>query len=153
MNLYRFSPITSEDTFNKALEYITAELDTLSQKLFDTSLPITTLKIFAHYPDEYEYLHTIVFQMGPQAAFSSETSLYVQVEKEIHGHHIQYVGVRIVDPYRLHVGCGDYEIPNFSDFKNKGSNKTPLVREFSDDMLEVWHPDFDVLGYVVATPL
>jgi len=150
MNLYRFSPITNKDTFDKALLYITAELDDLSRKLFETSFPITTLKIFSHYPDEYEYLYTIVSQMGPQTAFSSETSLYVQVEKEIHAHNIQYVGVRIVDPYRLHVGCGDYEIPDFSDFKDKWSNKTPLVREFSDDMLEVWHPDFDVLGYVVS---
>ncbi len=149
MNFYRFSPITSEKSFNEAITYITIKLDTMSQQLFQTKLPITTLKLFAHYPDEYEYLLTLINHMGSPAPFNSETSSYVKVNKEIREHAVKYVGIRIIDPYRLQVGCGDYEIPYFADFKRKWLDTSPWIREFSNDMLEIWHPDFDVLGYVV----
>lgn len=149
MSFYRFSPISNAETFNEAIAYIALTLDTMSEQLFQTSLPVTTLKLFAHYPDEYKYLLTLITQMGAPAPFSSETSLYVQLNKEIHGHLIQYLGVRVIDPYRLQVGCGDYEIPDFADFKLKWLRTSPWIREFSNDILEIWHPDFDVLGYIV----
>lgn len=149
MQLYRFSPINDEGTFEKALEYIVSEMDKLSQEFFNDTLPITTLKIFAHYPEEYEYLHSMVSSLGPTAPFSSQTSLYVEVEREILGYAITYIGIRIVDPYRLHVGCGDWEIAGFETFKKEQLGKTPFVREFNDEMIEVWYPDTDVLGYAV----
>jgi len=152
MKLYRFSPIDNEEMLEKALDYIVSEMDKLSQKFFRESLPITTLKIFPHYPEEYSYLHDLVTKLGPKASFSSQTSLYVRDKRVIRGHNIEYLGVRIVDPYRLQVGCGDWEINNFEEFKTKHLGKTSFVREFADDMMEVWHSDFDVLGYVV-TPL
>ena len=63
---------------------------------------------------------------------------------------INYLGIRIVDPYRLQVGCGDYEIENFEIFKEQHLNKSPYIRQFQDkEMIEVWHPDFDVLGYII----
>jgi hypothetical protein len=34
-NLYRFSPIESEDSFRKALNYLTIELERLSQELLN----------------------------------------------------------------------------------------------------------------------
>lgn len=150
-NIYRFSPIKDTETFEKVLNYITVELDKLSQKLLGESLPINTLKIFPHYLDEYDYLHKLIEPMGPKAPFNSETSLYVEVKKEIEGFTIDYLGVRVVDPYRLHVGCGDYEIKNFEEFKTKYLHTSPYIREIEgrDDMIEFWHPDFDVLGYVV----
>ena len=148
--LYRFSPIKDEKELEQVLDYLTTELEKLSRKLFDHKLPITTLKIFSHYQDEYEYLHNLVIKMGPKASFSSETSTYVQVSKNIRGYDISYLGIRIVDPYRLHVGCGDYEIDNFDEFKKKYAGKTPCVRDFSDDMIEIWHPEYDVLGYVIS---
>ncbi len=147
--LYRFSPIKNSADFDLALDYITQELIGLSLKLLGTELPITTLKVFAHYQDEYEFLHNLVSHLGPETPFSSKTSLYVNAIKTIQKHRIEYIGVRIVDPYRLHVGCGDYEIPNFKEFKQENLNKSNFIREFSDDMIEMWHPDFDILGYVV----
>lgn len=147
--LYRFSPIKDEKTFNAALEYITCELEKLSQKLFDEKLSITILNVFAHYPEEYKYLHTLVSQKGPKAQFSSESSLYVEHSQKIVDYTIEYLGVRIVDPYRMQVGCGDYEVDNFDEFKKKWLGKSDFIRQFSDDMIEIWHPDFDILGYVV----
>ncbi len=147
--IYRFSPINNDKSFREVLEYLTSELEKLSKELLNQSLPITTLKVFAHYPDEYDYLYKLISGMGKKASFSSDTSLYVEVNEKIKGYDIKYLGVRIVDPYRLHVGCGDYEIEDFQQFKVTNSNKSQFVRDFTDDMVELWHPNFDVLGYVV----
>ncbi|MDQ3098793.1 MAG: hypothetical protein M3Q44_03535 [bacterium] len=146
---YRFSPIENEERLEKVWEYLVKELDRLSNQVFKQTLTITTLKIFPHYFDEYDYLHSYISLQGTQASFNSDTSFYATVNKKISDHQLKYLGVRIVDPYRLHVGCGDYEIENFNEFKAKYLNSSPFIRSFRDDMLEVWHPDFDVLGYIV----
>ena len=150
MKQYRFSPIKNKKTLFESYEYIVSELEKLSQMIFGKALPITVLKVFPHYLVEYEDLYKIIAELGSPAEFNSATSFYAKVNENIKGFGIDYLGIRIVDPYRLQVGCGDYEIENFKDFKHEYLNKSPYVRQFSDkDMLEVWHPDFDVLGYVI----
>jgi len=146
---YKFSPIKSEAEIKAVLSYLTTQLEKLSLEIFKEKLPITTLKIFPHYFDEYKYLFEYVKGLGPKASFSSDTSYYAEVDEMISGYNIKYIGVRIVDPYRLHVGCGDYELDDFESFRKKHSNESELVRDFREEMLEIWHPDFDVLGYVV----
>lgn len=148
-SIYHFSPIKDEKGFEEVLSYLVEELDKLANKLFGRSLPITTLKVFPHYQEEYEYLYDLLSKLGSKASFSSDTSLYVQVNKQIKECGIKYLGVRIVDPYRMQVGCGDYEIENFEEFKKQYLGTSPFIRSFRDDMLELWHPDFDVLGYIV----
>lgn len=149
--LYRFSPIKDEQTVDKVFLYLTQELERLSLKIFKEKLPIDTLKIFAHYPDEYNYLYDLISKMGDKSEYSSETSFYVDVDKKISGHNIKLIGLRIIDPYRMQAGCGDYEVSNFNDIKKKYLNSSQYVRDMkrSTDMLEVWHPDFDILGYIV----
>ncbi|HVZ12731.1 MAG TPA: hypothetical protein VG965_06910 [Patescibacteria group bacterium] len=51
----------------------------------------------------------------------------------------------------MQVGCGDYEIDSFQKFKEKYAGKSSFIRDFRHDMLEVWHPDFDILGYVIPS--
>ncbi len=150
-NLYRFSPIESEESFRKVLEYLTIELERLSQELLKKSLPINTLKVFAHHPEEYDYLHKLVSEMGPESSLSSDTSLYVEVNLKINGHDIKHLGVRIVDPYRLQVGCGDFEIGNIEKFKREHTDRSPFIRSFRENMVELWHPNHDVLGYAVSS--
>lgn len=149
--LYRFSPIKDESTLDKVFLYLTLELEKLSLKIFKEKLPIDTLKIFAHYPEEYDFLYNLILKMGPKSNYSSETSFYVDVDRKINGHQIKLLGLRIVDPYRMQVGCGDYEVSNFQGIKEKNLSSTIYVRDMkrSTDMLEVWHPDFDILGYIV----
>ncbi len=151
-NIYRFSPITSPEGIDEAYSYITTELERLSLLLFGKKLPITILKIFAHYLDEYDYLYKQISQKGNPAPFNSKTSYYAEFPTKIAGYEITHVGLRIADPYRLHVGCGDYEIPDFADFKKKYLGTSPFIREFNSEMLEVWHPDFDILGYIIPQP-
>lgn len=147
---YRFSPIKDTQAFDQALIYITGELEKLSKELLGKDLPITTLKVFPHYPEEYDYLYKHIQSLGLAASFNSETSYYAKVDRKILGHDIKFIGVRIVDPYRLHVGCGDYKVEDLEKFK-KEINPSPFIRSFREDMLELWHPDFDVLGYIVSS--
>jgi len=116
--IYRFSPIENEEDIKKVFSYIALELNKLSNKVLGKSLHIDTLKIFAHYSKEFDFIHKYISKLGPKAPFNSETSFYTQVQQKIEGFDIKYLGLRIVDPYRLHVGCGDYYEPkNFENLK------------------------------------
>lgn len=147
--MYRFSPIKDENEFNRVLEYLVGELEELSRQLLSQKLPINTLKVFAHYPEEYRFLLDLVQNMGPAAPFNSDDSYYAQVERQIGHYKIEYIGVRNVDPYRMQVGCGDYEIANFEEVKAEHADKSEYIRVVEGDMVELWHPEFDILGYVV----
>lgn len=154
MKLYRFSPIDNNETCLQVLEYIQNELRKLSNLVMDEELPINTLKIFAHYSDEYDFLRKWVDTLGTPDKESSSTSYYVKPNSQIviNGDPTDYLGIRTPDPYRPQVGCGDYVINNFDELKAKYINKSPFFREVTHKkyhMLELFHPDIDVLGYIV----
>jgi len=146
---YRFSPVVGEENLKKVFEYIANELQSLLMKICNEKLPITTLKVFPHFEDEYESLHTIIARMGEPAPFNSNTSFYAKCDEQISGNNINYLGVRVVDIERPQVGCGDFEIDDFEEFSKKYVGKSEFVSNFRRDMLEVWHPEFDVLGYII----
>lgn len=149
MKLYRFSPIEEEAGFKEALEYVVTQLQKLSEELLGEALPLKTVKLFAHYPDEYEYLHQLVSSLGPKDPLSSDTSFYVETDMKVAGVDVTCLGLRVVDPYRMQVGCGDLGVDDWREFKTKYHSKAPFIREFREDMIELWHPDYDVLGYIV----
>lgn len=151
--LYRFSPIASEDECQRALEYIQIKLRELSRLVLEEQIPVYTLKIFAHYEGEYEYLLQWANEMGKRDDASSATSYYVKPFEvlKVNDEVVSYLGIRIPDPYRAQVGCGDFIVKNLEDFKKKYIGKK-YIREIEHPvykMLELYHPDFDVLGYVV----
>ena len=149
--LYRFSPIHTEKELYIALNYLTVELEKLSASFFSEKLPVTVLKIFAHHPEEYQFLYSYFKAKGKPAIFNTDKNFYVKVSEELHGNHITYMGVRIPDPYRMQVGCGDYEVSDFDNFRSKYINSNQFIRDAKDatKMLEIWNPDSDVLGYVI----
>lgn len=148
-NLYKFSPIENEPALQEVWNYLTTQLEKLSIEVVGEALPINTLKVFPHYPYEYDYLYQLILSKGPKAAFSSEKNLYVEVKMNVQDYLIEYLGVRVTDPNKPQVGCGDYEIDYFDQFKSERLNTSPYLREVREDMIEIWHPDYDVLGYVV----
>lgn len=151
--IYRFSPIKDEKSLLQVFEYLAIQLNNLSNKLFNLTLPVTSLKVFSHYPEEYNFLRKIISSMGSEVPFNSPTSFYVKVDQKFVDHDIGYLGIRVVDPYRLQVGCGDYEILDFENFKKHHLLRSEFVRPFSNDsnILEIWHPDFDILGYAIPS--
>lgn len=154
MKSYRFSPIHKNEDCIKALEYIQEKLRGLSKLVIEEELPINTLKVFAHYEDEYKFLKTWVDSIGDNEDEGSSTSYYVKphTQMTINNSSVEYVGIRVPDPYRAQVGCGDYVVSNFDKFKTKYLGKSPYIREVPHQkyqMLELFHPDIDVLGYIV----
>jgi hypothetical protein len=95
-------------------------------------------------------LFSLISKMGPKSRYTSQTSFYVDINKKVNGYQIKLLGLRIVDPYRMQVGCGDYELDKFHEFREKHIS-SPFIRDMTKypDMLEIWHPDFDVLGYII----
>lgn len=149
--IYRFSPIQDKISLKKTWEYISIQLHKLAKEVLHEDLPVTYLKVFAHYPEEYNYLYDYLSKLGEPASFNSDKNFYVHSHQEINNNHIKFFGVRIVDPYRMQVGCGDYEVDDFTAYREKHLGKSPFIRDVKDstEMLEIWHPDFDVLGYVI----
>jgi hypothetical protein len=154
MRLYRFSPIKTGTESTEVLEYIQEKLRELSRIVIEEELPINTLKIFAHYDNEYVFLKNWIDSKGQNEDGNSSTSYYVKPHTPmlVNGDPIEYVGIRIPDPYRAQVGCGDYVVDNFEELRAKYLGKSPYVREVPHQryqMLEFFHPDIDVLGYIV----
>lgn len=154
MKLYRFSPLSTNDACQEALEYIDEKLRELSRLIIDERPPVNTLKIFAHYNEEYIFLKQWANSIGKSEDSSSATSYYVKPFKPtvINTDSIEYIGIRVPDPYRAQVGCGDYVVDNYDEFKDKYLNSSPYIREVAHqkyEMLELFHPDMDVLGYIV----
>jgi len=154
MKLYRFSPIEDNETCLETLSYIDEKLRELSSIVLEEKLPINTLKIFAHYDNEYSFLRQWIDSIGSAQDESSKTSYYIEPSSPmiVNNDPIEYVGIRVVDPYRGQVGCGDFVVNNFDEFKEKYLGKSEFIREVPHqkyEMLELFHPDIDVLGYIV----
>jgi hypothetical protein len=78
--------------------------------------------------------------------------LYVNSDLNIQNQHIKFLGVRQPDDEKLQLGYGDFPIENYVQFMaDNAGNK--FIKEIKSGrgqrMLELRHPDFDVLGYVV----
>lgn len=155
---YKFSPIKDIDALHGAATYVIKELGALSKQLLGSELKVSSVKLFAHYPEEYEDLKKILKSLG-EPTFETYTSSYVRLHKPIvvDGQTVELLGIRIPDPYRSHVGCGDFIIDdNFASFKKKyvlDDDPTRFIRTavgHTLNMVELWRPDFDVLGYVLA---
>ncbi len=156
MKLYRFSPITNATECNEALYYTHTQLKALVLLITGRTYKIDTLKLFAHYLDEHVFIKDWVNSIG-KVESESESSYYVRPNEPMQFNEdlIELLGVRVADPYRSQVGCGDYAVEDYDAFKAEFIGLSPFVREVSHpeyEMLELFHPDFDVLGYVVKLP-
>lgn len=152
--LYAFSPITTKAQFDEALAYIVREADRLAELLTSTELKLSTAKVFAHYPEEYELMTKLIREYGEPSTIGRYTSIYVSTDLDIEGSHLDHVGIRIPDPYRMQVGCGNYAVDNLHEFiKTLPKNEHDYIRQFpemKDKFVELWHPDFDLTGYIVV---
>jgi hypothetical protein len=148
---YRFSPITTKTQFEAALAYVVDQAKQLSEQLTGQKLNLSNAKIFAHYPDEFDFLKSVVTDYGKTSDAGRATSKYVDCSHQIGDSHLTKIGVRVADPYRSHVGCGDYEVKDPQTFQRFAPQAPSFVRHFPampKQFLELWHPDFDVLAYI-----
>jgi len=153
-NLYRYSPIETKDNFLEAVQYVAKNTTELCKKVTETSYPISSLTVFSHYPDEFELLKKILLGLGEKV--SENNGPFVKLKKPIqfNNSEISLVRIRKPDPYRLHVGCNDFKVLNYDEFKRTFLSKHPdnlrLIERPKYEMIEFFDPDYDVLAYVLS---
>ncbi len=160
MKLYRFSPITSEVALIESIQYLHVVTNELCVKAIGEQLEVAeNVGIFTHYQEEYEDLISIKESLTESSVhFNNKYYLLKKPLVMPDGTVYKYLYIRKPDPYRAQVGDIDFtmDADKFNALKSeiqKDPSKYPYARIFprSDlDMIELHHPDFDVLPYIVV---
>lgn len=154
MQLYRFSPIKDEKQLREAVIYVADKTSELSRKVIGKSLPISSLTIFAHYPDEFARLSEIARTLGNFVNENNGPHIAIHEPIKVGKNVITHLRIRKPDPYRMQVGCNDFEVPDYNIFKNEylseHSNNLRLIERKDYEMIEFFNPHYDVLAYVVS---
>jgi hypothetical protein len=162
MKLYRFSPITDKKQLLEAIQYVHVACHRLCRQSFSEYLPVAgNVGIFCHYDSEYEQLTTLRQELTEpsdnvnQKYFRLHEPIVVPAQDGIPEATYSYLYIRKPDPYRAHVGDVDFfvGIDRYAGLKQSLENGEVIAgaRLFPRadlDMIELFNPDVDVLGYV-----
>ncbi len=162
MQLYRFSPIKSREELLKAIEYIHFTSYRLCRQSFGQYLPNAgNIGVFCHYDDEYKYLIELRKKLTEdsenfnQKYFRLHKPIVIPAQDGVPETTYEFLYIRKPDPYRHHVGDIDFYLEETEYQKIKQSLEAgqvlPGARIFPGphlDMIELYHPDSDVLAYV-----
>jgi hypothetical protein len=168
VKLYRFSPIDSYPDFFEALSYIHEAGNRLCFEALGEYLPVAeNIGYFCHYESEYQLLSALRVDLtDPSVNFLGKYFLlneplsYASVNA-IPAAEYKYIYVRGPDPYRAQVGDVDF-VMNQEKFEALKQQLTadplsnPHARIFPEsrlDMIELHHPDIDVLSYIVSNTM
>lgn len=167
MKLYIFSPIKNEDELLEAIKYIHFACYKLCKQSFGEYLPNSgNIGVFCHYDDEYKYLIDVRTKLTEasdnvdQKYFKLHEPITIQAEGDVPETTYTYLYIRRPDPYRHHVGDVDFylEESEYRKLKEEMLNgkqiKGARVFERPDlDMIELYDPDVDALGYVSTSKM
>ncbi|CAN5708105.1 hypothetical protein BH23PAT2_BH23PAT2_10320 [soil metagenome] len=165
MKLYRFSPIDNKEQLIEAMKYIHFACHQLRKQSFGKYLPNAgNIGIFCHYDDEYERLKAIRNKItepsnnSDQKYFKLYEPIVISVRDGVPTTTYTHLYIRKPDPYRHHVGDVDFylEQGQYDELKQslldgkqiKGARVFP---RHDLDMIELYDPDVDVLGYISAS--
>ena len=153
MKLYRFN-LTSRKNFLRAIQYVARETSRLMQRTIGRELPITYLTIFAHRHEEYERLVAFATELGKPEETNNGLRFNLKEPIRTRSGDLKRLRIRKPDPYRTQVGCADYDVGDYTDFRDKHLAKHPynvrLIERPGYSMLEFHDPDFDVFAYVMS---
>jgi len=154
MKLYRFSPIKNEEQLKEAVVYIATKTTELSKKIIENTFPVSSLTVFSHYPDEFENLQKMLSNLGKPYNENNGPRILLKEPIQAGDNTIKYLRIRKPDPYRMQVGCSDFDVEDYLDFENKyllkRTNNLRLIDRPDYKMIEFFDADFDVLAYVVS---
>lgn len=162
MQLYRFSPITSQSELLAAIEHIHVQCYTLCYQSFGKYLPNAgNVGVFCHYDQEFNFLINLRQQLTEasdnldQKYFRLLQPIIIPPKGEIPETAYTYLYIRKPDPYRAHVGdidfclpLGDYTKLKQSMLAGKQIHGARVFDRPDLDMIELYDPDIDALGYV-----
>lgn len=149
---HEFSPVNSAERFLAGLEYLADKSVDLAEAVLGERLPIDTICFFTHSDEEYGFVEREVMTRGLVSKLSHGPTIYVETDFEVNGHRIRILGVRRPDETRPQLGYGDYPVEDYAGLLAAQKNN-PHVKEIisgrGKSLIELRHPDFDVLGFVV----
>ncbi len=162
MKLYRFSPIESQEQLIAAIEHTHFACSTLCQKSFGKYLPVAgNIGIFCHYNNEFEYLKTLRQRITRKSSdpnqkyFELIKPIIIAAKDGVPEATYTHLYIRRPDIYRSQVGDIDFYLQHrdYSNLKQDlaGGKRLEGARIFPRedlDMIELYDPDVDALGYV-----
>jgi hypothetical protein len=162
MKLYRFSPIQNKEELFGAMKGIHLACFYLCKQTFGEYLPVAgNIGVFCHYQEEYERLIKIREEMTEesdnvnQKYFRLHEPITIPAQDDVPETTYTYLYIRKPDPYRAQAGDVDFVLAEDKYLELKqalqagASVKGARVFERSDlDMVELYDPDVDALGYV-----
>lgn len=162
MKLYRFSPIQNEEELLEAIKHTHFECYKLCKQSFGYSLPNAgNIGVFCHYDDEYDRLIEIRKKLTEasdnvnQKYFRLYEPIVVPAQGDVPETTYTHLYIRKPDPYRSQVGDVDFflEHSEYKELKTSllAGKKIKGARVFDRqdlDMVELYDPDSDALGYV-----
>lgn len=165
--LYTFSPIKNKDELFEAIKYIHFGCYKLCKQSFDKFLPNSgNMGIFCQYDDEYEFLINLHKELTEesdnldQKYFRLHQPIIIPAKDDIPETTYTYLYIRKPDPYRHQVGDVDFylESEKYTEIKQSlvDGKKVKGARIFPRedlDMIELFNPDVDALGYVSTSKM
>lgn len=153
MRLYKFSPISSQQGLVKAVKYVAKQNAALCKKAIGKPLPLSSVTIFAHYQNEYAKLAGILHKLGKLRGEHNGPRIVLHKPIRAGNHIVTRLRIRKPDPYRMQVGCSDFDT-DYWKFKNahftRKNKNLRLIERQEYEMIEFFDPNFDVLAYVVS---
>lgn len=163
MKFYRFSPISSKEELFNVIEHVHLSCYQLCKQSFGKYYPNAgNIGIFCHYDDEYEFLTEVRKELTEltdnfnQKYFRLFDPITISAKGDVPATTYTYLYIRKPDPYRHHVGDLDFYMDQkeYDETKHalqnggetKGARVLPNRPDL--DMIELYDPDVDVLGYV-----
>lgn len=162
MKLYRFSPMNNKEQLIEAVKYIHFACYKLCKQSFGKDLPNAgNVGVFCHYDNEYEQLTAIRSELTEpsddpnQKYFKLHEPIIIPATEDVPKTTYTHLYVRKPDPYRHHVGDIDFylESEQYTELKQSLLDGKTIegARVFPRndlDMIELYDPDVDALGYV-----
>jgi hypothetical protein len=162
MKLYRYSPIKDIEELGKAIGYVHIMCLQLCRNTFGRTLPVAgNVGIFCHYEDEYERLIKFREQLTEpsinpdQKYFQLLEPIQIPTQDGLQQATYAHLYIRKPDVYRSQVGDVDFILPQeeydelkATLLKGKRISGARIFPRNDLDMIELYDPDVDALGYV-----
>jgi hypothetical protein len=162
MRLYHFSPIQNQDQLIEAITHIHIGCFKLCHQALGKYLPIAgNVAIFCHYEGEYVFLTKLREELTEssdnpnQKYYRLLKPIVIPKQGDIPETTYTHLYIRKPDPYRFHVGDIDfildeekYLVLKQSLLNGKQIAGARIFPRTDLDMIELYNPDSDVLGYV-----
>lgn len=162
MKLYRFSPVTTHAGLLEAIRHIHVECFKLCHTALTEHLPVAgNVGFFCHYTEEYKILTELRKQLTEesdnmdQKYFRLYEPIVIPSEGGAPETTYTHLYIRQPDIYRAQVGDIDFvmESERYEKIKSELQHGKiiPGARIFPRadlDMIELYNPDIDALGYI-----